>query len=112
MQSRPMLVILGIIVLMFAWSVYGILDRMNETAKNRKIEEQKITDLQNRKDKLLKDIANLKTEKGVEENIREKFGLTKEGEGMIVVVDDKNKTSIEGGGKASGFWSFLSNIFK
>lgn len=112
MQSKPMLVLLGIVLLALFWSVCGIFIRMQETAKNRKIEEDKITDLQNRKDKLSKDIANLKTEKGVEENIREKFGLVKEGEGMVVVVDDKTDLSTESKENTSGFFTFLKNVFK
>ena len=111
-QSRPILILLGIIVIAFTWNVYGILARMQETVKNRKIEEDKITQLEQRKDKLTNDIANLKTEKGVEENIRDKFGLVKEGEGMIVVVDDKDQASAIKATPSGGFWSFLKNIFK
>lgn len=110
LQSKPFLILLVLIVLGLIWSVFGLFTRMQETAKNRKIEEEKILDLNQRKEKLILDIANLKTEKGVEENIREKFGLVKEGEEMIVVVEDKAQSDSKE--KTSNkFFIFLRNIF-
>ena len=112
LQSKPVLILLGFIIIAFTWNVYGLLTRMQETVKNRKIEEDKITGLRERKDKLTADINNLKTENGVEENIRDKFGLVKDGEGMVVVVDDKDQANAVKAAQSSGFWSFLKNLFK
>ena len=82
-----------------------------ETSKNKKMAESKVAELEVEKEKLSSDIARLKTEAGVEENIREKFGLAKEGEALIVVVDDKNKN--DGADEDSGgFFSFLKNLFR
>lgn len=111
LQSKPFLIILGFIVLGLIWSVFGLFNRMQETAKNRKIEEDKILDLRQRKEKLIFDINNLKTEKGVEENIREKFGLVKEGEEMIVVVEEKTQTESDQKKSMNKFLFFLKNIF-
>lgn len=112
MQSKPVLVFLGIIILVFAWSVLGLVGKMQETIKNKKIADDKIQELQKEKEKLLSDINELKTDKGVEKSIREKFGLAKEGEGMVVVVDDKNPpVAGEDAGK-KGFFSFLKNLFR
>jgi cell division protein FtsB len=85
---------------------------MEETAKNKKIEEDKITELKQRKDTLTSEIAKLKTEKGVEENIREKFGWVKDGEDMIVVVDDNEQTNSNNTTQVNGFLSFFRKIFK
>jgi hypothetical protein len=60
----------------------------------------------------LVDIASLKTDKGVEENIREKFGLVKDGEQMIVVVEDPKLADSKDAKNDGGFFSFLKNIFK
>ena len=68
-------------------------------------------DLQKQKDKLSASISDLKTENGVEENIREKFGLVKEGENVIIVVDDKNKIPTPET-KTSTFFSSVRNWFK
>ena len=81
------------------------------TRENRKIAENKVQELELEKEKLSSDIAKLKTEKGIEENIREKFGLAKEGEGMIVIVEDKNPQT-EQNDFSEGFFSFFKSWFK
>jgi len=111
MQSKPVLIILGIIILFFAWSVLGLWTRMQDTEKNKKIAEEKIAELNIQKTKLSADINNLKTDEGKERMFRENYGLAKDGEGEIVVVDDKNAAPAEKPA-SSGFFSFFANLFK
>jgi len=110
-QSKPVLVILGIFVLIFAWGVIGFMKKMQTTIENKNIAEEKFLELQKEKDKLSTDILKLKTDSGVEESIREKFGLAKEGEGVIVVVEDENSTKVPEK-KTNGFFSFFADWFK
>ncbi|OGI58108.1 hypothetical protein A3C60_01120 [Candidatus Nomurabacteria bacterium RIFCSPHIGHO2_02_FULL_37_45] len=110
LQSRPILVLLGILVIIFAYGVIGFMGKIQVTRENRKIAENKIAELKQEKDKLTLDIAKLKTDEGVEESIRDKFGLAKEGEGMVVVVENKNKIEIQDT-KSGGFFSFFRNLF-
>jgi len=112
MQTKPALVFLTIVVIVFAWSAVGLIGKAIDTAKNKKIAQNKITELQQQKEKLTSDIEKLNTEKGVEESIREKFGWAKEGEKVIVVVDDKNPPIVEEKTEKKGFFNFLKNLFK
>jgi hypothetical protein len=111
MQSRPVLGLLGILLFIFTFGLIGFMGKMQITIENRKIAENKVTELQAMKDKLSSDISKLKTDSGVEESIRDKFGLAKEGEGEIVIVDDKNTPKIPKQ-ESSSFFSFLKNLFK
>ncbi len=111
-QSKFFLVFLGLVIAAFVYNLIGLSKKMEETIKNKKIVEDKITELGNSKDKLSSDISKLKTNEGVEANIREKFGLAKEGEGMVVIVDDKNSDNPPKTPNSSGFFSFLKNLFK
>ena len=74
--------------------------------------QQKISDLEARKAKLSEDIKKLGTDEGKEEVIRENFGMVKEGENVVVIVDDKNAT--EPGKKEESGWiiNFFKNLFK
>ncbi len=111
MESWPVLLFLGILVLIFAWGVIDLTGKMKTTRENRKIIENKVGELEIEKEKLSSDIAKLNTESGIEESIRDKFGLAKEGEGLIVVVEDKEKVEVEN--EESGwFLSFLKKLFK
>ena len=109
--SRPVLIFLGLLVLLFAWGVIGFIGKMQTTRENREIAENKVAELEKQKQLLSADITKLQTEEGVEESIREKFGLVKEGESVIVVVEDKN-TSESVDEEKGGFFNFLKNLFK
>ncbi len=111
-QSKPVLLFLSVLILFFIWNMIGLFDKMQDTIKNRKIVENKINELQKDKEKLSFDIVNLNTDKGIEESIRNKFGLAKEGEDMIVVVEDKNLLENKKDEEEKGFFSFLKNLFK
>ena len=109
-QSKLALMLLGVIIFVFAWSVIQLMGKTRETAKYKNIVEDKVAELQKGKEKFSSDIAKFQTEEGIEENIREKFGLAKEGENMVVIVEDKNlpeKQEIE----SKGFFSFFKNLF-
>ncbi|MFA6300774.1 MAG: septum formation initiator family protein [Candidatus Paceibacterota bacterium] len=112
MQSKPILIFLGILILVFAYSVLGFWNKMQETSRNKRIVEDKIAELKQQKEKLSSDIDSLNTEEGKEKFFRENFGLVKEGEDMIVVVEDKNSPK-DGEKKTSGgFFSFFTNLFR
>ena len=112
MQSKPFLIFLGVIILAFIFSIFGFMSKMEETIKNRKLVEDKIASLEESKEKLSSDIANLKTQEGVEENIRDKFGLAKDGENMIIITDDKSTAENNTNTGSPSFLSFFKNLFK
>jgi len=106
-ESWPVLLCLGILLLFLMWVVIGFLSKMQTTRENRRIAESKVLELRDKKEKLSSDIENLKTDAGKEQIFRENFGLAKEGEGLIVVVDDKNASKVE----EEKHKSFLSLFF-
>ena len=112
LYSRPVLVFMSLVLLFFMWGVVRFFIKMEETSKNRDIAELKLVELNKNKDKLISDIENLNTDRGKEASIRDKFGLAKEGEGLIVVVDEKVNTvenETEDKNWATSLWS---KIFK
>lgn len=112
LRSKPFLIFLSTILLIFAWNVFGFWNKMQETVKNRKLVEYKISALEQQKEKFSLDIEKLKTERGIEESIRDKFGLVKDGEDLIVVVDEKPSLEANASTGSGGFFSFLKNLFK
>lgn len=112
MQSKPVLITLGIVILISAWSVLRFWNKMEETTKNKKITEDRVATLLQQKEKLLVDINALQTDEGKERIFRENFGLAKEGEELIVVVDDKTQPEPPKTSSFSSFFSFFKNLFK
>ena len=111
-QSKLFLIFLGIIILAFLFNIFSFMNKMGETSKNKETIEDKVTELEKSKEKLNFEIIKLKTEKGIEENIREKFGLAKKGEEMIVIIEDKSSEEAEKKTDSEGFFSFFKNWFK
>ena len=112
MESKPMLILFGIVLLAFAYSVFGLVNKASDSMKNKDLVKERVVQLQKEKEKLTKDIEKLNTDKGKEEAVREKFGMAKDGEEMIVVVDDKDTVEIPKEGQSTGFFSFFKNLFK
>lgn len=106
-ESWPVLTVLTIVLLFFAWGVVGLLGKMQTTRENRKIAENKLAELEQQKGKLAASIQNLKTDEGKEQIFREDYGLAKDGEGLIVVVDDQNPP----GAPSTGGQGFFSKLF-
>ena len=112
MQSKPVLALLGIIIIVFAWSVLRFWGQMRETGRNKEMVEEKVAELKLQKEKLASDINSLNTEEGKERVFRENFGLAKEGEEVIVVVEDKNPPESPKSSFTSGFFLFLKNLLR
>ena len=111
-ESKPVLIILGFFILFFAWNVLGFWNKMRETSKNKEMTEDKITILREQKEKLSLEIDSLKTDEGKEKIFRENYGLAREGEDVIVVMEDKNLSKNPAPDSSSGFFSFLKSLFK
>lgn len=75
----------------------------------RRIEQREVLDeLEGREESLREEIERLSTERGIEEEVRSKFEVGKEGEEVVIIVDnpddeDVNKKEIEK--------TFLQKIF-
>ena len=110
-QSRPVLIFLSVVLIVFAWGVFGFMGKMRATSENRRIAENKLAQLQKQKFDLQKEINSLNTEDGREKSIRERFPVAKEGEGVIMIVEDKNKPEVKKE-DSGGFFSFFTNLFK
>ncbi len=63
-QSKPVLMLFGLLIILFAWNIWGLWNKMQDTEKNKKIEEDKIAALEQQKDTLSTDINNLNTDQG------------------------------------------------
>ena len=85
--SVPFIVVLGIIcslTMNAAWDVYK---KVCDTKENVAVVAKTYDKLKDREDELMVKIRSLETPLGVEAEIREKFGLVKEGEEVVMVID-------------------------
>lgn len=102
------LVILCLLILKGVWSVYGKYQRSQEISART---ARELADLQARKKSLSEKTAALETEQGKEREIRTRFGVAKEGEKMIVIVDDEAKANDSSSSAPKGWWAKVWDLF-
>ncbi len=112
-HSPIVLLVIFCIIIGFSFNIFKLLEKERETSKKKEQILSQIEDLREREDLLKKDIAKLNTEIGIEETIRDKYQVVKEGEKMVVIVDRneqvQNDLSLEK--ENHNFWSWIKKTF-
>lgn len=111
-HSLPFLFIISVFFIIFVVGVFSLFLKMQETNKNKENARLRLEELENRKEKLLLDIEGLTTNKGQEKLFRESYGFAKEGEGVVIVVDEDKKTNITNEPINKGFIDNFLDIFR
>jgi|SRR3989344_4846727 len=102
--------LLALLVVVFgaASSVWGVYQKERESKKLRAQAETERADLLERQGRLESDIATLRTDRGLEEALREQYALAERGEQLIVIVDPPTAEPIHA---TSTVQQWLSNLF-
>ena len=113
-HSPLVLFVFFLLVLLFMYNMIGIIEKVRETNKRTTLVNIQISELNNREHMLSKDIDKLKTEIGVEATLRDKYQLVKNGEKMVVIVDQEASASeaVPAVPKSNGFVEFFRNLFR
>lgn len=88
---------LGLIIVAIA-SFNGLFDiyrKYLESSKSLVQTERELETLKNREMELKENLDRLSTQRGVEEEIREKFSVAKDGEMMALIVESKTRPKSE-----------------
>lgn len=86
--TRIFMVILVILVVLLGRGVFNVYQMERESRERKGTAEKNLADLKSREALLEKNIAALNTPEGVEAALRSQFDVAKEGEGLIVVVEE------------------------
>ena len=90
--SWPVLVLVAGLIILIGKNVFEVYKNEKTSRVNREQSEKIFASLENRSNLIATEIAALKTEKGIETEIRDKFRVVKEGEQLAIIIDsDKNK---------------------
>lgn len=106
------LVLFCCVLIFFGYRIVDLVQKERETAYEKELALDRISDLQKREVSLTKDIARLGTQEGKEEIIREKYQVAKPNEKMVTIVDEsKNDNHVETEVVSHGFWNWVKRIF-
>ena len=112
-HSPLILMALFFILVLFLFNMINLVQKERETSKKKELVLAQIETLRNREASLSSNIDKLKTPEGIEETIRDKYQVVKEGEKMVVIVDPETKNeSIQPEVVTDhSFWGWLKKIF-
>lgn len=110
-NSKIVFAVLVVMVFLFGRASLNVYGKYQEAGKNLSRSSGELAELQERRDTLTANVARLKTPEGVEEKIREKFQVAKEGENLIVIVDSEEGEDGVQATTTKGFFESIKNFF-
>jgi len=109
--SKLSFVILFIVILFLGKATYNIYQKSKFSSENYMAVNQEYSELKERHSMLKSEIERLKTDNGVEEEIRGKFNVAKPGETVVTIVNS-NVSNEDADNSTKGFWSKFLDIFR
>ncbi len=99
-----------VLIVFVARGVLGAYADAKLTKENKNIAEQQLQELQERESDIVAEISDLKTEEGQEKEIRDKFRVAREGEQMIMIIDEKPPNYLNSK-EDKNFWKKTKEFF-
>ena len=92
--SKPILGLLIVVSVLLVYSVWGSYQKESETREKWKGRSAVLSELELRETELSTETERLKTERGIEAEIRSKFEVALEGEKVIIIVEPPEEEEI------------------
>ncbi len=108
--SRVSLVVVSVFVFLMGRAVFGVYSEARMTEDNKNTAEKHLAELKESEQKITYEISDLSTPDGKEREIRDKFQVVKNGEKMVMIVNDKDKKA-SGTQDKEGFWNKIKSFF-
>ncbi len=112
LYSFPVIIILVFLLLVLVRGVCGAWEKREYAREKAEEVAVQIDLLKEREAELKAKISRLESEQGKEEELREKFLVGKEGEGVVFIVDPPVSTTTNEESAESGFWSGFLDWFR
>ncbi|USN87619.1 MAG: septum formation initiator family protein [Candidatus Nomurabacteria bacterium] len=94
LNSRVTQVFIFLAAILILWSAYDRYLIAKEMSEKRLAVEKELSDLKDRKDNLEKEVEYLSSERGIEAEMRRQFDVAREGEQVVIIMDDDTATTV------------------
>ena len=114
LYNRITVVLLVVVILLLGFSVFSVFQKRQEALDNAKAAELKVQTLSQEETKTQEEINTLNTDEGVEAALRNEYQVSKDGEGLVVVVNkDPQKISpVVSPPPPQTWWQKILSFFK
>ncbi len=114
LYSIPALILLVVVAFLLARGAAGIFAKERQSAQVLEDLREDNAVLAKREESLKQDIASLRTEEGIIEEIRRKFNVTRPGEHLAIVLEEKPRVTNTSTGAFDRFkmgWSWFLGLW-
>ena len=109
LYSTGVLVVLGVIVFFLGHATWDVYQKAKVTDERRQEALNELSRLKKQEATLQDQLKRLQTDRGVEEEVRTKFNVAKEGEKVVTIVSPQNEDG-SGALQASPWWKRIFGI--
>ena len=109
LYSRITLFFLTILIVIVTYNTWDIYKKERATKEILLKVQAEYSELQKREEFLAGEIQRLETDAGIEAEIRERYGVGRPGEEVIVLLEKQNKEEIV---EEKGFWKKIQSWFE
>jgi len=100
------------LIIISAKGVFNIYKKEKITQENLINAEEELKNINEREIFLNTQIDKIGTENGKEKELKNKYNIVKENEKVIVIVDEKKENENFNLDEKTGFWAWVSDIFR
>jgi len=114
LYSLPVVIVLFFLIVVSGRATMSAFEKYSDSRGKRLEAERELSEIDARYDDLQKKVDYLETDKGVEDAIRTKFNVAKDGEKVFVIVDNSKSSStksVENKGFFSNIWNWALDLF-
>lgn len=112
LHSRYTIILMIVVLALLARGVWGIYTKYQKSLEIKERARYDLEILTGREQSLMESIKALETDEGKERELRDRFGVVKEGEKIVVIVDDKPKEKSFSGSENTNWWIRFLEMFK
>ena len=109
LYSTGALVVLGVIVFFLGHATWDVYQKAKVTDERRQEALNELSRLKKQEATLQDQLKRLQTDRGVEEEVRTKFNVAKEGEKVVTIVSPQNEEG-SGAPQATPWWKRIFGI--
>ncbi|MBI5133981.1 MAG: septum formation initiator family protein [Candidatus Taylorbacteria bacterium] len=111
LHSRYAIAALLVVLLLLSRGVWGAYQKYARSEEIAQRIEEEYSTLQEKEASLRSALSDLETEEGREREVRDRFGAVKEGERLIILVDDEAPAKQTVRFESRGLWQRIKDLF-
>jgi flagellar motor protein MotB len=112
LKTKIGLTISFLISIFLLLGLFGFLQKLNASNKNKKQEQSKLDFYQSERQKIEDRLVEIDSEEGKDRNVRENYNLAKDGEGLVVIIEEEDLGQENSSTEKKSFFDFFRKIFK